>query len=101
MDRERLSVGLPGCFSFLACLPRSDAACYHARRNSGGQSVLAKVNSCALMGLDGVLVEVEVYVARGLPAITLVGLPSQAVKESKDRVWAAIRNSGLRFPGER
>lgn len=62
--------------------------------------MLAKVNSCALMGLDGVLVEVEVYVARGLPAITLVGLPSQAVKESKDRVWAAIRNSGLRFPGE-
>jgi magnesium chelatase family protein len=63
--------------------------------------VLAKVNSCALMGLEGILVEVEVYVARGMPGVTLVGLPSTAVKESRERVWAAIRNSGLTFPGQR
>jgi magnesium chelatase family protein len=61
--------------------------------------LLAKVKSCALVGLDGTLVEVEVDAARGMPSLTLVGLPSAAVKESKDRVWAAIRNSGLTFPG--
>ena len=55
--------------------------------------MLAKVNSCALIGLDGVLVEIEVDAAKGMPGLTLVGLPSMAVKESKDRVWAAIRNS--------
>ncbi len=63
--------------------------------------MLAKVNSCALVGLDGTLVEVEVDAARGMPGVTLVGLPSAAVKESTDRVWAAIRNSGLAFPGQR
>lgn len=63
--------------------------------------MLAKVNSCALEGLDATLVEVEVDAARGMPALTLVGLPSTAVKESKDRVWAAIRNSGLTFPSQR
>jgi magnesium chelatase family protein len=63
--------------------------------------VLAKVNSCALVGLDGTLVEVEVNVAHGMPGTTLVGLPSTAVKEAKERVWAAIRNSGLTFPGTR
>jgi magnesium chelatase family protein len=62
--------------------------------------VLAKVNSCALVGLDATLVEVEVDVARGMPVITLVGLPSTSVKEAKERVWSAIRNSGLRFPGQ-
>jgi magnesium chelatase family protein len=63
--------------------------------------VLAKVNTCALVGLDATLVEVEVDVSRGMPAIALVGLPSNAVKESKERVWAAIRNSGLTFPSQR
>ncbi len=63
--------------------------------------MLAKVNSCALLGLEGTLVEVEVDSAGGLPAITLVGLPSTSVKEAKDRVMPAIRNSGLRFPGGR
>lgn len=62
--------------------------------------MLAKVNSCALVGLDATLVEVEVDVARGMPVITLVGLPSTSVKEAKERVWSAIRNSGLRFPGQ-
>ncbi len=62
--------------------------------------MLAKVNSCALVGLEATLVEVEVDAAPGMPIITLVGLPSAAVKESKERVWSAIRNSGLRFPGQ-
>jgi magnesium chelatase family protein len=61
--------------------------------------VLAKVNSCAVVGLDGVLIEVEVYVGGGIPGIVIVGLPDAAVQESRERVRAAIRNSGGRVPG--
>jgi magnesium chelatase family protein len=60
--------------------------------------VLAKVYSCAVIGLDGVLVEVEVDVGKGTPGMVVVGLPDTAVQESKERVRAAIRNSGGRFP---
>lgn len=60
--------------------------------------MLAVVNSCALIGVEGRLVQVEVDASRGKPAITIVGLPGNATKESKDRVWAALRNSGLSFP---
>ncbi|MCO5222364.1 MAG: hypothetical protein M9947_12390 [Thermomicrobiales bacterium] len=60
--------------------------------------MLAKVNSCAVVGLDGVLVEVEVFVGSGLPGIVIVGLPDAAVQESRERVRAAIRNSGGRVP---
>lgn len=63
--------------------------------------MLAKVTSCALIGLDGVLVEVEVDTARGLPSLTIVGLPDVAVKEAGERVRAAIKNSNLLFPGKR
>jgi magnesium chelatase family protein len=60
--------------------------------------VLAKVYSCAVVGLDGVLVEVEVDVGQGVPGMVVVGLPDAAVRESQDRVRAASRNSGGRFP---
>ncbi len=60
--------------------------------------MLAKVYSCAVVGLDGVLVEVEVDVGQGQPGMVVVGLPDTAVQESKDRVRTAIRNSGGRFP---
>jgi magnesium chelatase family protein len=60
--------------------------------------LLAKVYSCAVVGLDGVLVEVEVDVGQGQPGMVLVGLPDAAVRESQERVRAAIRNSGGRFP---
>jgi len=63
--------------------------------------MLAKVNSCALLGLDGVLVDVEVDTSRGMPSLTIVGLPDAAVKESSERVRAAVRNSGMVFPGKR
>jgi magnesium chelatase family protein len=63
--------------------------------------MLAKVYSCAVNGLDGVLVEVEVDIAQGLPAFTVVGLGDTAVHESRERVRAAIRNSGLTFPMKR
>ena len=59
--------------------------------------MLAKVYSCAVVGLDGVLVEVEVDVGQGQPGIVLVGLPDAAVRESQERVRAAIRNSGGQF----
>ncbi|MCC6314150.1 MAG: YifB family Mg chelatase-like AAA ATPase [Thermomicrobiales bacterium] len=61
--------------------------------------MLAKVYSCATIGLDGVLVEVEVDVGQGSqPGMILVGLPDAAVRESQERVRAAIRNSGGKFP---
>jgi magnesium chelatase family protein len=63
--------------------------------------MLAKVTSCALVGQEAVPIIVEVNAANGLPAITLVGLPDAAVKEARERVWAAVKNSGLRFPGGR
>ena len=68
-----------------------------SEREPGGV-VLAKVYSCAVVGLDGVLVEVEVDVSQGVPATVVVGLPDAAVRESQDRVRAAIRNSGGKFP---
>jgi magnesium chelatase family protein len=61
--------------------------------------VLAKVHSCALIGLEGAVVEVEADLnPRALPQVTLVGLPDAAVKESTERVRAAIVNSGLSYP---
>ncbi len=63
--------------------------------------MLARVNACALVGLDGVLVEVEVDYGRGLPGITIVGLPDTAVQESRERVQAALRNSDLVVPRRR
>ena len=60
--------------------------------------MLAKVNSMAVVGLDSYLVEVEVDIGQGLPALNIVGLPDAAVQESKERVRSAIRNSGANFP---
>lgn len=60
--------------------------------------MIAKVQSYALLGLDGVAVTVETDVSRGLPAYDIVGLPDAAVKESKERVRSAIKNSALSFP---
>ncbi len=63
--------------------------------------MLSKVNSCAVVGLDGEIVEVEVDIAQGLPAFAIVGLPDTAVQEAKERVRSAIRNSGHTFPQQR
>jgi magnesium chelatase family protein len=63
--------------------------------------MLAKVTSCAVIGLDGELVEVEVDISSGLPAFTIVGLPDTAVQEARERVRSAIRNCGLTFPQKR
>jgi len=63
--------------------------------------MLAKVCSGALIGIDAYPVEVEVDIAQGLPQFSTVGLPEGAVKESKDRVKSAIKNSGYDFPARR
>lgn len=63
--------------------------------------MLARVLSSAVFGIDAYVVEVEVDIAGGLPAFATVGLPEGAVKESKDRVKAAIKNSGYDFPSRR
>ena len=63
--------------------------------------MLAKVLSCAVVGLEGAIVEVEVDIAAGLPAFNIVGLPDTAVQEARERVRAAVRNSGLTFPQKR
>ena len=62
---------------------------------------LARTRSCAVVGLEGSIVEVEVDIAPGLPAFTIVGLPDTAVQEARERVRAAIRNSGFEFPQRR
>ena len=63
--------------------------------------MLAKVLSSAVLGIDAYRVEVEVDITSGLPMFTTVGLPETSVKESKERVKAAINNSGYRFPDDR
>lgn len=63
--------------------------------------MLAKVNSAAIAGLEARLVEVEVDIARGLPAMRLVGLPDKAVEEAKERVISAIKNSDAILPNRK
>ncbi len=60
--------------------------------------MLSKVKTCVLQGLDGSIVEVETDISRGLPAFNIVGLPDISIKESKERVRTAIKNSGFEFP---
>ena len=63
--------------------------------------MLAKVLSGAILGIDAYIVEVEVDIAQGLPVFATVGLPDGAVKESKERVKSAVKNSGYDFPPKR
>src|SRR5579859_4868667 len=63
--------------------------------------MLAMVRSCGVVGLEGALVEVEIDIAPGMHAFTVVGLPDAAVNEAKDRVRSAIKNSGCPFPWDR
>lgn len=63
--------------------------------------MLAKIKSCAVIGLEGAIVEVEVDISPGLPSFNIVGLPDAAVQEARERVRAAIRNSAANFPIKR
>ena len=60
--------------------------------------MLATAQTCAVIGLDGLIVQVEVDISPGLPAFNIVGLPDTAVQEARERVRAALRNSGCEFP---
>jgi magnesium chelatase family protein len=62
---------------------------------------IARVASRAQLGLSAPRVEVEVHLGQGLPTFSIVGLPATAVKESKDRVRAALQNSDFEFPAGR
>lgn len=63
--------------------------------------MFAKVFSSAIVGLEGVLVEVETDILNGLPAFTIVGLPDKAVEESRERVRSALKNTGCDIPAKR
>ena len=63
--------------------------------------MLAMSKTCAVVGLDGYVVQVEVDISPGLPVFNIVGLPDTAVQEARERVRAAIRNSGCEFPMRR
>ena len=63
--------------------------------------MIAKVDTFSLLGIDACPVEVEVDIASGLPAFHIVGLPDPAVREAKERVTSAIKNSQLPFPARR
>lgn len=63
--------------------------------------MIAKTYTCSLLGIDALLVEVEVDLSPGLPYFATVGLPDNIVRESKDRVKTALQNSGYHFPSER
>lgn len=63
--------------------------------------MLSKLKSCALVGIDGYVVEVETDISNGIPVFDIVGLGDTAVRESKERVRAAVKNSGFDFPVRR
>ena len=63
--------------------------------------MLARIRSGAVLGIDAYLVDVETDVSSGLPAFATVGLPQGAVKEGKERVIAALQNSGYQVPPKR
>ena len=63
--------------------------------------MIARVESYALFGLEGVPVTVEADISKGIPSFDMVGLPDAAVKESRERVKSAVKNSGLMFPNHK
>ncbi|OPY79328.1 MAG: Competence protein ComM [Syntrophorhabdus sp. PtaU1.Bin153] len=63
--------------------------------------MISKIATAAIYGIDGIRIDVEVDISMGLPSFNIVGLPETSVKESKERVRAAIRNAGFEFPNDR
>lgn len=63
--------------------------------------MIARVQAATVLGIEGFLVDVEVDLSRGLPGFDIVGLPDVAVRESRQRVRAALKNSGFGFPLQR
>ena len=67
----------------------------------GGDAVFARIYGAATLGLNGHVIAVETDISNGLPSFDLVGLASTSVKEAKERVRAAVKNSGYEFPMRR
>ena len=63
--------------------------------------MISKISTATIYGIDGIKIDVEVDISFGLPAFNIVGLPETSVKESKERVRAAIKNTGFEFPNDR
>ncbi|MGL4284068.1 MAG: magnesium chelatase domain-containing protein, partial [Eubacterium aggregans] len=63
--------------------------------------MLSRVFGCGLLGVDGFMITVETDVANGLPVYAVVGLPDAGIRESKERVYAALKNSGFHYPMQR
>lgn len=63
--------------------------------------MLSKIKSITLNGLDGNLIEIQTDIGNGVPEFDIVGLPDATVKESKKRIRAAIKNSGIEFPNKK
>ncbi|MBU1083470.1 MAG: YifB family Mg chelatase-like AAA ATPase [Candidatus Omnitrophica bacterium] len=70
----------------------------HESRTTKGVAMLAKVLSGCVVGINARPIEVEIDVSNGLPSFSVVGLPDASIKESRDRIRSAIRNSGFTFP---
>jgi len=63
--------------------------------------MISRVLSAAVSGVDSYIIDVEVDIANGLPSFSVVGLPDAAIRESRDRIKAAIKNTGFKFPEKR
>jgi len=63
--------------------------------------MISRTSSATLIGIEGKIIDVEVYISSGLPGFSIVGLPDSSVKESRDRVVAALKNSGFDFPAKK
>lgn len=64
-------------------------------------AMVGKIYTCAVMGINGIIIEVEIDISNGLPGFTIVGLPDAAVRESRERVRTSIKNSGYEYPLKR
>ena len=78
-----------------------NAECYTIIEVKGAVSMMVTVRSLGLTGITGYEVSVECFLSGGLPGFDVVGLPDTAVKESRERVRAAVKNCGAKFPVSR
>src|SRR5687767_9056405 len=81
--------------------PTKTSGSHEARRFAWSADMLACVRTAAVYGIEAVTIQVEVDVSFGLPSFAMVGLPDTGIRESRDRIRSAIRNSGFEFPPHR